>query len=244
MGLFDFLKPKKNFKHTSFRECDIDKTEIIAGLFNTPKENRDEQWKELFFENVKEASFASENQQVITGPDGFPYFILKLPEENTPFDSFCIRNIKDIILESGTGITVRNKDNTEWVFSYGDIVNLHLRDEFYSKTEGIDIQNKEVLTEDEEVLIAQPSEEYLPWVNRNNIKKYLKSIGVETPGMILVCRKKNSSIIMELAFNLFQEDFETTEELNQQLHRLSWFLPSHYIILSVSRSNEFEFVDL
>jgi hypothetical protein len=244
MGLFDIFKTKKPTENIQQKkadrpECDISKTQIMVDLFSVPKENRDDKWKQTFFENVQTASFACNNPQVTVGPDGFPYFTLLTPEPHKPFDSFCIRNMKDdFLLEKGFGITINPKDNSvEWVFSYGDIVNLHLNKEFYTVTDNIEIKNEETIKNDEEILIAQPSETYLPKETRAIIKKHLQANGIKQPKIMMICRKVDGTVIQELAFNIFREDFSSIDQLNNLMRQLSWFLPRHYIILSVPKNS-------
>ena len=104
MGLLDFLKPKPKTLPkvetlpTVNPECDISKTYIIAALFKVPRSERDNQWRQEFYEHVASASFACATPQTLTGPDGFTYFILRTPEPDKPFESFCIRNMKNDFL--------------------------------------------------------------------------------------------------------------------------------------------------
>lgn len=107
----------------------------MVDLFQIPQEERDDNWQRTFYDNVKTATYACDNPQVFTGPDGFPYFILKTPEANKLFQSFCIQNMKDdFLLEKGFGVVINPKETSaDWVFSYGDIVNLHLNKEFFYK---------------------------------------------------------------------------------------------------------------
>lgn len=245
MGLFDIFKtknkPTENFKQEKADrpECDISKTQIMVDLFSVPKEQRDEKWKQTFFENAQTASFACNDPQVTTGPDGFTYFALLTPEAHKPFDSFCIRNINDdYLLENGIGIIINpNENSVEWVFSYGDLVNLHLNNEFYSETDNVEIKNEETINKDEEILVAQPSETYLPKKTRAVIKKYLQANGIRQPKIMMICRKIEGTVIQKLAFNIFKEDFPTTSQLNNLMQQLSWFLPRHYIILSVPKNS-------
>ena len=196
MGLFDFLKTKSKPANETSKpnnarpECDITKTQIMVDLFAVPADQRDEIWQQTFYENVQTASFACGNPQIFNGPDGFPYFVLTTPEPHKPFESFCIRNMKDdFILDKGFGVAINpSESSVDWVFSYGDIVNLHLNNEFYSKKASIEIQNVEIIQKEEKVLIAQPSESYLPRQTRQVLKSFLQSIGVKRPKLMMVCR--------------------------------------------------------
>lgn len=254
MGLFDFLKAKDKPTQTISQtkvdrpECDISKTQVMVDLFQIPQEQRDDNWRQTFYDNVQTASFACGNPQIFKGPDGFPYFVLQTPEPNKPFESFCIRNMKDdFLLDKGFGIAINPKNNSvDWVFSYGDIVNLHLNKELFTKTDTIEIQNEETLKEDEKVLLAQPSESFLPKQTRQALKSFLQSIGIKRPKIMMVCRTIDGQVIQELAFNIFREDFQSIDQLNLRLKQISWFLPRHYVVLSLPKKSNFtnNFADL
>lgn len=254
MGLFDFLKTKSKPTEEATKqnparpECDITKTQITVDLFAVSADQRDDVWRQTFYENVQSASFACGNPQIFNGTDGFPYFILKTPEPHKPFESFCLRNMKDdFLLEKGFGVAINPKDNgVDWVFSYGDIVNLHLNKEFYSKKDSVELQNVETIKKEGKVLIAQPSESYLPRQTRQILKSFLQSNGVKRPKLMMVCRTIEGQVIQELAFNLFPEDFPSTEHLNYRLQQISWFLPRHYVVLALPKTSNLTdgFVDL
>jgi hypothetical protein len=243
MGLFDFFKtkpPAESFQqnNTDRVECDISRTKIIVELFEAAKEQRDDKWNQTFLENVSMASFTCGNPQVNIGPDGFPYFVLKTPEPGQSFDSFCIRNLKNVLLDKGFGVVINPDVNTVgWVFSYGDIVNYHLKNEFYSQSTNVEIKPIDKLEKEEEILIAQPSELYLPSQARKIIKKHLQEKGISHPKIMMVCRKIEGTVVQELAFNIFREDFSTLDPMNNLIRPLSWFLPKDYIIISIPRDS-------
>ncbi|RYE27384.1 MAG: hypothetical protein EOP45_01445 [Sphingobacteriaceae bacterium] len=254
MGFFDFLKGKTTapqplvHPNVDRPACDITKTQTILDLFLVPKSDRDEKWAAEFYENVKTATFACGNPQTITGPDGFPYFVLQTPEAYKPFDSFCLQNMKDdFLLEKGLGVVVNpGESSADWVFSYGDILNLHINKELYTRTDNSLIENEVTIRKDEQVLIAQPSETYLPQKAKQVLKLFLQSIGIKQPKILMMCRTIEKQVIQELAFNIFREDFQSTEELNLLLKKISWFLPMHYIVLSLPKNSNFDssFADL
>jgi hypothetical protein len=220
-------------------ECDIAKTQTMVDLFQIPQDERDDKWQQSFCEQVQTASYACGNPQIFTGPDSFPYFILKTPEPNQPFESFCIRNMKDdFLLDRGLGVAINPKEGSvDWVFSFGDIVNLHLNKEFFTETGHTEIQNVETLTKDEKVLVAQPSENYLPEYSRRALRSFLQSSGIKKPKIMMICRTIEGQVIQELAFNIFPEDFSSTEQLNFRLKQISWFLPRHYIVIAFSKNS-------
>ncbi len=243
MAIFDFIKTKGKSDtdaaapKTPRPECDITKTQVMVDMFRVPGEQRDDSWHEAFYANVPTASFACADPQVVNGPDGFPYFVLKTPEAGQPFESFCIRNMKDdFLLERGFGVVINPRaGGADWVFSYGDIVNLHLNNEFYTAAPVVNLEKTETIREEEQVLVAQPSESYLPGSTRQVLRSFLQSIGVKDPGIMMVCRTTAEGALQELAFNIFPDDFPSPDHFNYRLQQISWFLPRHYIVIAFSR---------
>src|SRR5690606_26535655 len=158
------------------------KTAILYHLVQTPKNARDEKWQNTFLENVATASFRCDDPQVQTGPDGFPYLQLHLPEPNTEFNCHVIKNEVNGLLESGLGIAINpTSQGADWVFSYGDILCYQLNNDFYENPNNMfsNKAGKEVLNEAEEVLIAQPSEAILPKASRKVLSEFLKANGIQ-----------------------------------------------------------------
>ena len=138
MNLFDSSlskgKPNQEFsKCNSIKiSCDPIRTEVIVELIKTPKDKRDEVWKNSFFENITTASFPESIPQIIFGIDSFPYFVLKTIENHNPFESYCIKNMQEnILLKRGIGVVINPEGkDADWTFSYGDILNLKINNEF------------------------------------------------------------------------------------------------------------------
>jgi hypothetical protein len=246
MGLFNFLRSKKNpaeiDNEYNLRKhiCDVEKLQVIIDLGKTPKNERDATWQSTFLENIDSAGFSESIPQVKIGPDNFPYFILKTGEKFNPFESYCIRKIKDdILLVRGMGVVINPGpgDESDWVFTYGDILNFHLNFEFYSKVGPVQNSGMDVIHEDTEVMISEPSESYLPDKAKKVIKTNLIKAGISKPKMLMMNRLINGEIVQELVFNIFREDFSSEEEFKQELHRLHWYLPRHYIITTITKKS-------
>ena len=252
MGLFSFLKPKatpppvvENIPLIN-PECDINKTHIVAALFNVPRSQRDGQWRQEFYEHVASASFACATPQTLTGPDDFTYFILRTPEPDKPFESFCIRNMKnDFLLERGWGVVFNpGADNaTDWVFTYGDMVNLHLTGHLTTPVDESDLQNIEFtknvgkIKKEEQVMIAQPSEAYLPKATRAVLSRFLQSQGIKKPKVLMISSQSDGKIIRKLAFNIAVENYPETAQLDYLMQLVGWFLPNDYILVPLSENH-------
>jgi hypothetical protein len=219
---------------------DLAKTRVIWDLCLVPAEERDELWKARFLGSVTEASFRCGDPQVIEGPDGFPYFQLLLPEPETHFQCYVLGRMKDdFLLEQGLGVVINpDRGMPDWVFSYGDIVNYHLTGEFYSPVEeDADLPGQEVLENDEEALVEQPSAEYLPARARGAIREHLIRLGVREPKVALMSRTRGNAVVQELVFNLAPDMFPSEEHYRGVMMSLAWYLPRHYTYVSLRGSS-------
>ncbi len=225
---------------TTRPECDITKTQTIIDLLAVPVDQRDETWNQKFLTDVQTASFACTDPQIVKGPDGFPYFGLNIPEPGKPFTSYCIKNMaEDFLIDNGYGVVINPKENAaDWVFSYGDIVNLQINKIFYSSVENGPIEPEVTISKNEQVLIAQPSESYLPAKARTVLRKYLQFFGVVQPKIMLISRTIDGKIVQELAINIFKEEVGHPEKLGDFMQQLGWFLPRHYILMLVPKNSE------
>jgi hypothetical protein len=252
MAFWDFFsdKPKVELppgKKTPY-QGDMKKTSMLYQLFAIPKERRDENWMKNFIANVADAGFRCSEPQVIQGPDGFPYFMLFLPNQYQPFQAFVIRRMKDdFLLEAGYGIVINPhgaQSYADWVFSYGDIVNFHINGEFYTSIHIPEFEDDELNYGD--VQAEQPSEKFLPKQARLVIKDFLKSQGMQLPKILLLTKNIDGCRVQRLVFNLYLENFPTTRHFEFTMNHLSWFLPRHYKILQLPSANKWinNFTDL
>jgi len=249
MSLFNFFKPRAKPIQEAVQvppgnpECDINKTHIIAALFTVPKSERGMQWRQEFYQQVATASFACDTPQTLTGPDGFTYFKLQTPEPDKPFESFCIRNMtKDFLLERGWGVVFNPAadETADWVFTYGDVVNLHLTGNFFTPVDDRDLQNIAftknvgVIKEEEQVMIAQPSESYLPRATRAALGRFLRGKGIKVPKVLLISSHSGGRIMRKLALNIPPENYPEKSELDYLMQQVGWFLPNDYILVPLS----------
>ncbi|TFH33962.1 MAG: hypothetical protein E4G99_10455 [Anaerolineales bacterium] len=220
------------------KECDIQKVGQINALLEISPADRDQAWKDSFYDSVIDASFRCQEPQVILGPDSFPYFSLYSPIPHEPFESFCICNLMEYLLSNGLGVVINpGIDGAEWVFSYGDILTHRMFGVFaVDQTSAKKQPFEEVKIEkQEQVLIGQPSEEFLPASAREAIKRhFLARYGKEDLGVFLMSRK-DFNPPTQLVFSIFPEDFGGAERFQGVLQEISWFLPRHYPVLAVPR---------
>lgn len=222
------------------KECDIQKVDRVNELLQTAPEARDQTWREKFFDTAIDASFRCQGPQVIQGPDGFPYTALYSPVPHEPFESYCICNLIEFLLDNGFGVVINpGPTGADWVFSYGDILTYQMFGKFelevipLEKTpfEEIKIEKKE------EVLIGQPSEEFLPVVARKAIQRHFEDVySREGMGVFLMSRQ-GFDPPTQLVFSVFPDEFEQMEQFQAALKEISWFLPRHYPVLAIPQDS-------
>lgn len=253
MGLFDFLKkkeqpatrqPEQSVQNSTEPYLgDLTKTDILFNLVQTPQNERDENWRQQFLDNIAQASFRCGDPQVITGPDGFPYFQLFLPEPNKEFQCFVIERMKDdFLLTSGFGVVINPAPNSaDWVLSYGDILNLHLNKTFYTTTETPFSKetSNEIIAENEKVMIGQPSETILPNQTRQLIAEFLKMNGVKSPKVLLMMRHRTNGngVSQDIVFNLTPNNFKDENTYRSVMQTISWYLPRHYSFVGMDEKS-------
>jgi hypothetical protein len=250
MKLFNFLSGNKKQTVTEETitpriECDINKTQALVPLLQVPREQRDEQWQQQFLQLIQHASMEAGDPEVQTGPDGFPYFVLRTPVPGRAFESFCIHNMmNDLLLEKGYGVVLNpSGEAADWVFSNGDIVNLAINGEFYSAPDQSNpayiemTQQMGVIQKNDKVLLAQPSPRFLPVKTRTAIREFLKRNGIKRPMVMLLSRTSEGRAVQQLVFNVFAEDLSSPEQVGMIMQSLTWFLPRHYAILSINKQS-------
>ncbi len=250
MGLFDFFKKKNlrkpNVKTASSKNTenhssngqvqknkepylgDITKTLVLQQLFNIQDELRDQAWLDQFYSAVTEASFKCEAPQVIQGPDGFPYVKLEIPAQGEEFQCYVLKHMKDdFLLERGFGVAIfTDKNQPDWVFTYGDILNFHLLNSFTAKNNIFgDKQHSEELPEPEDLVIGEPSKDILPMETRKVLCAFLNHY-YDDPKVGLIFHKNTNTY--ELAFDCTPDKFEDHETFREIIQQISWFLPRNY----------------
>ncbi|MCS4227381.1 hypothetical protein [Sphingobacterium sp. BIGb0165] len=212
---------------------DLEKTIIINNLMEVPFAERDELWRDTFLNNIAECTLKLAETEVVIGPDGFPYFQLESVPKDQNFQAFVIKNrLKDFVLPKGFGIAINTQnENPDWIFTYGDLVNYFLNEEFYTD-ESIFSQKNDQTTigKDEEILVGQPSETILPYHVRTQLREFLDYYGVKNAKIMLIARnyKDEEKASQDLVFNIVANQFRTEKEFTNIMEAIGWFLPRHY----------------
>ncbi len=216
---------------------DLEKTIIINQLMTIPFKERDENWRDEFIQHISEANLKLGEPEVILSNDGFPYIQLQTVSTGESFQAYVLSKQLDLILEKGFGLAINAQaGQPDWVFSYGDLVNLKLNNSFYTDKH-LFTNSKEYngIGKDEEILVGQPSEEIFPSFLRKHIKDFLQYEGVKNPKVMLIARNYTDEerASQDLVFNIMPAQFATEKDFNNIMNTLQWFLPKHYSFFGV-----------
>ncbi len=218
---------------------DLEKTAAMEKLLFISRDARDAAWLTSFYEAAPEASMATREQQIITGPDGFRYFALYIPPREQEFEAFCISHILNACLEKGVGIVIHpDKSPPEWVFTYGNLWSLHSYNSFDRMPAGG--ERRAPLASGRQVLLASPNETFLPGFARNILRAYLQKLGIANPRVMLVSDAA-ARLPQSLAFSFYPQDLPNQQTFDAVMERLkNWFLPPHYGLVGLPKEDEYE----
>ncbi|WDF70134.1 hypothetical protein PQ465_07085 [Sphingobacterium oryzagri] len=216
---------------------DLEKTIIINQLMDVPFAERNEKWRDDFLANIAGANLKLGDPEVIMSNDEFPYFQLVTVAPGESFKAFVIEHQVDAIMEQGFGIVINPQfEQPDWVFSYGDLVNLKLNGEFYTSN-SVFSNNKaqQSIGQHEEILVGQPSEAIFPTALRNNVREFLQYAGIKIPKIMLIARNytDEAKASQDLVFNMIPAQFASEKDFNNILNTLQWFMPKHYSFFGV-----------
>jgi len=216
---------------------DLEKTLIINNLLSISLEKRDNVWVSEFINNIADANLAISEPEIIMSTEGFPYFNLRSVEPEENFQAYVIKDKLSVLLQNGFGVALNTKkENPDWMFSYGDLLNYAIREEFYTDDHHFSINNQDfVIGSEEEILVGQPSEEILPRYARQQISEFLQYSGVKNPIVMLIARNYNDEqkVTQDLVFNITPKNFSNEKEYQVAMNTISWFLPKHYSLVGM-----------
>lgn len=208
-------------------------------LLQRPEAQRDEAWEQAFFKAVVPSKVQMLADQAQSGPDGWPYLLLKTGGEQAtePFS-----RILDWASGRGVGIALNtHKMMPDYVFTYGMIWNFVLTGYFVSPQKAAAAGQVE-FTNKAGLLVGEPSPQYLPPQVRSVLRDFLNAQGFAKPRVVVITSQDYATT--DLMFSV-----ESLNNLKPAHHRtfaeaLSWFLPQHYSLVLGSEEDLGGFVDL
>ena len=210
-------------------------------LLSVAEEQRDDAWEIAFFTALPQSQFEFLSDSPTEGPDGMPYLAVKISEKGEPTGK-----VLDWLGEKGVGLAINpDKENPDYVFSYGMIWNYLLNGEFLTpidkdkKGGGSEVE----ITPGQEMMAGTPSEAYLPPHVRSLFKEFLGQQGVYEPRVVMLSQDSKN---YDLCFSLESLGNPPREEWQGLLEGFSWFFPLHYSfsILSEDTIQGIDFIAL
>jgi len=133
-------------------------------------------------------------------------------------------------------------DKTDCILTYGEILNLHLNQEFYTN---IELQeNIENTKKKQDIIFEKATDAVFPLQTRKIIADYLISNGVDNPKVLMMTRiYPNTKPTHTLVFNITPDAFQDENAYLKIMQAIKWFLPKHYAFIGIDESNvsiEFE----
>ncbi len=233
------------------QEADVSKTEEIDRLLSVPLAERNEEWKEQFYKVVDTASLSLPDENVFVGPDGFPYLLLNIPEPGQQYHSYSLSTVMSHCLENGLGLVIARGDMSkpEWVFPFGMLwcfkefgkleipVEERIRGELINETAAGKL-SREVVEESRQVMVGQPSEEYLPGYVRTAIRNFAMQRLNMTSLQAFLLMDPAAEPPQAMVFSIFPDQFANENEYGAVLSMLRWYLPTHYGLAGIPRDVE------
>ena len=169
-----------------------------------------------------------------------PYLAVEISEEAEPADK-----VLEWLGEKGVGLAVNpNKEQPDYVFSYGMIWNFLLHGEFLTPMENETERNKEVeFSPGQEMMAGTPSESYWPPHVRSLFKEFLAQQGIHNARVVMLSQDSKN---YDLCFSEQSLGNPPQEEWQGILEGFSWFFPMHYSfsIISEDMIQGIEFIEV
>lgn len=218
----------------------LEKTILINELIKTPLNERNTTWLNDFLSNIDECNLQLGNPEVAIANDGFPYMNVHTVDTNENFKAFVIKNELLRVLSNGFGLVVNSGNGTpDWVFTYGDLLNYHLNNEFYTEDSPFSEHGKDFeIPKEEQIVVGQPSETILPAATRGYISQFLRESGIPNGKVLLLARNVEDEELasQDLVFNIHPGLFRNMQEYEQTMNGISWMLPRHYSIVGIDEN--------
>lgn len=217
---------------------DLQQTQRLAALLTAPAEGRDDAWCADFLSAAPTASLASFDPQIQAGPDTFPYFQLALPDPGA-FTPFSMVHVLADCMHNGVGVVIhtslRRDEPPAWVFSLGDLLAYSLFQDFAGDPRVYRHPDPPPAADvDRKLLVAVPSETYLPASVRRAIGRFMRGPFQHPDPKIAIVSGPSLRPQQSLMVNLRLRDYHgDNTKLSAAMRYLTWFLPKTYSVMAL-----------
>ena len=195
----------------------------VIDCLKVKDKDRDQIWQEKFLKLLPSSYVTILSSEPQQGPDGMPYFLVRI-EENSKEPLIKLLNW---LAEKGIGLVIHpEKAYPDYIFTYGMIW-------YFKETHLFLSPHKKEAPSNKEVVVGQPSKEFLPLYVRRILKQFFLDQGLYDPRWVMVGPDQHN---MDICFCLESLGNPPASEYEGILKAISWFLPQHYC-LAVSQKN-------
>jgi hypothetical protein len=213
-------------------------TGVLGVLLSVPQEGRDDSWCKNFLGSVPNASLASFEPQIQTGPDSFPYFQLAMPDAGA-FTPFSVVHILNDCIENGVGAVIHTNTQRDeqpaWVFTLGDLLAYSLFQDFEGEPKVYgDAEQPPDENVDRNLLRAVPSEGYFPTGARAAMGRFMRGPFQHPDPKIGLVSGPSLRPRESLMVNLRASDYGgDMGKLGSAMRYLTWFVPKTYSVMAL-----------
>ena len=209
----------------------------LQNIVSQPEAFRNDEWEKALFESFADARVEIESETPKTGPDGWPYLLVRTSTHATEPTVKVI----DWLSERGIGLALNaHKNAPDYVFTYGMLWNFRVRGEFITASTNLKSGPVEI-SKDQQLWVGTPSESTLPTYVRNILREFFKQQGQNQVRIAMVSADQKQ---YDLCFSLESLGEPSTLEHRGLLEAISWFMPSHYALALLSEKQISGFTDL
>jgi len=228
-------------------------TDIVHELLEVPSHERDVRWLKVFYEKLPHAGFKLAKENVIAGPDGFPYLNLQVPDESESFEAHYVSAHLERLLARGCGV-VFNSHRKGYVFgmTFGSFW-CFKEFGFFAQPEGksneklsresslLNSVSTVLNNEDSSIFYGNPTEKTLPNYVRQFLNSYLvRNYKLEEVGIIWLADPNNDPN-ESLIFSFTEAAFSGDEAYERCMNGLRWHLPDFYVVGTFSEKTKKDF---
>ena len=235
-----FMLCSGNFKQQEIlMSIDAGAAETLHTLHSVPDDARDDDWYVTLFDTLPEARYVLSSPEPVKAPDGFYYFnVSLLPEKGLPKSAKVVSldDILDDCLERCAGIVIYPdlpcRQDPVWILSYGELHSFSAFDNFSGDPQDLEEimdaeENGSADHDDEtEPTFSKPDDDFIHPGARRFLKNFFDALDLEGV-QITVIKDASQTPSRALALNLDEDDFRSSEELENALETVSWLLPPH-----------------
>jgi hypothetical protein len=212
--------------------------ESLNKILSLPVDQRDDRWQMDFFEYFKLAHVTISNPTPQVAYDSWPYLHVETRVDSTE----PLSKVVDWLSTRGIGLLVNpNKDEPDYVFSYGMLWNFRERGQFLETALTLPPTDKFELQPGTKILSGPPHDSYLPGYVRGILKQFFVEQGILMPRILVMSTDKQH---YDLCFSLDSLGLPPSTEHAGIAEAIQWFLPQHYSVVLTRETGLKGFVSL